>query len=116
MKTANYERFEYSQLKGGFFFIILLREARQGVHSFLCLFLIIIYLNMLSAELLGLLDLTRTQTFRIHKTTNVVMINKHENFVLATFYVVLPGFKDFNNSQKLNVPSFVSSFGWNHLT
>ena len=53
------------------------------------------------------------QTFCIHKTTKVVIINKHKYFVIAIFQIVLQYFKGLNNSQKFTIISFVSSFGWN---
>ena len=40
---------------------------------------------MISAELLGLPDLAKTQALSIHKTIKVGMIDKNKEFVFATF-------------------------------
>ena len=70
---------------------------------------------MILAELLGLLNLARTQVLCIHETTKVVIIGKNESLVFATFKIMSPYFKSLNNGQKLTVMSFVSSFGKNHF-
>ena len=49
-------------------------------------------------ELLDLTDLLRAQVFCIYETTEVIMIHKNENLIFATFQVIAPGFKCFNNS------------------
>ena len=58
-------------------------------------------------------DMTKTQAFHIYKMKKVVIITKYINFVIATFEIVLPCFESFNNSQKLTIVCFVSSFGQN---
>ena len=60
-------------------------------------------------------NLIKTQAFQVHKLAKIVMIGKHKDFVLAIFKIMPPCFEGFNNSKKLNIVSFVSSFGWNHL-
>ncbi len=75
-----------------------LGEARQGISRNISLFLIIINSEVVSRELLGLADLTRAQAFRIHKSTEVIMVSKDEDLVFAAFQVVVPSLKGFNNS------------------
>ena len=53
---------------------------------------------MVLEELLGLVDLFGAQTLRIHEVTKVVMIYKDKNLVFATFQIVTPCFKSFDNS------------------
>ena len=69
------------------FFLIMapLREARKGVCSSVCLALTIIDLKMIPRELLGSPNLARAQTLCIHKLTKVIMVGKHQNFVLTAF-------------------------------
>ena len=40
---------------------------------------------MIFEELLGLIDLSRAQTFYIYKTTKFVVTDKYKDFMLATF-------------------------------
>lgn len=70
-----------------FFFRILipLRKMRESICSFIRFFLIIINSKMVPKELLGLPDLTRAQVLYILKLTEVIMICKYQNFVLAAF-------------------------------
>ncbi len=62
-----------------------LEEAKQGIRRSISLFLTIIDLKLVSRQLLGPADLTRTQTFCIHKSTEVIMVSKDENLVFAAF-------------------------------
>ena len=43
------------------------------------------------------------------------MVSENRNFMFAAFYVVPPGFKCFDNGQKLIIVRFLASFGRNHL-
>ncbi len=67
-------------------------------------------------ELLDPADLTKVQVFRIHESTEVIIIvSKDKNLVFAAFQVVVPSLKGFNNSQELLIVSLVSSFSEDHL-
>ena len=70
---------------------------------------------MVLGELLGPADLSGAQALHIHKTTEVIMVRKDENLMLATFQVVPPRLEGFDDSQKLTVVGLVSCFCWNHF-
>ena len=44
------------------------------------------------------------------------MICKHEKFMLTAFWIMLTGFRCFNNGQQLTVMSFVTYFSRNYLS
>ncbi len=58
----------------------------------------------------------RAQAFRIHEALEVVVVCKHENFMLAAFEVVSPSFEYFNDCQQLTVVGLIPSFSRNHLS
>ena len=64
---------------------------------------------MIAEKLLRLLDLVKTQVFYVQKVAKVIVIGKLKHFLLAAFYIVLPYYKNFNNSQKLTIMSFILS-------
>lgn len=66
-------------------------------------------------EFLGSTDLTKTRLFVSIKSTDVIMVGKDKDLMFASFKVVLPGFEGFNNSWKLNVIDFVSSFSLKNI-
>ena len=69
-----------------FFFILTpLREARESICSPVGLALMIINPKMISGELLGPTDLSGAQALCIHESTEVIMVGKYQNFVLAAF-------------------------------
>lgn len=74
-----------------------LGKARQGVSSSVSFTLSVIDSEMLPKEFLSPSDLTRAQALRVHKPTEVVVLGEHEDFVLTTFQVELPGFGSFKN-------------------
>ena len=65
---------------------------------------------MVSRELLGPADLSGAQAFRIHETTEVIMVCKDENLMLAAFQIVTPRLEGFDNSKKLTVVGLVLCF------
>ncbi len=75
----------------------------------------IIDLEVVSRELLGPADLTRAQAFRIHKSTEVIMVSKDKDLVFVAFQVVALSLKGFNNSQELLIVGFVPSLSRDHL-
>ena len=70
---------------------------------------------MIAKKFLGLSNLIKIQTFYVHEMAKVVVIAKDRNFMIAIFWIMPLGFEGLNNSQKLTVVSFISSFGWNHF-
>ena len=68
-----------------FFILVSLKKTRQCICSPICFALTIIDPKMIPGELLGPTDLPGAQTLRIHEAAWVVVIDEHENFVLATF-------------------------------
>ena len=77
--------------------------------------LAIVYFKIILRELLGPADLFGAQTLHIRKTTEVIMVHKDENLMLAVFQIMTPRLKGFDNSQKLIVVGFVSSLCRNHF-
>ena len=71
---------------------------------------------MLLKELLGPADLSEAQILCIHETTEVIMVRKDKNLMLATFQIVTPRLKSLNNSQKLTVVGLIPSFCRNHFS
>ncbi len=100
------------------FFLSLapLREVRQGINRSISLFLTIIDSKVVSRKLLDPADLARAQILRIHKLTEVVVINEDEDLVLVAFKVVAPSLKYFNNGQELLIVSLVLSLSRDHLS
>lgn len=49
-------------------------------------------------ELLGSLDLTRVQIFRIYELIEVVIAYKDKNLVFITLQIMTPSFEYLNNS------------------
>lgn len=61
-----------------------LKEAKHGIGSCVSFVLLVINTKVISWELLGLADLTKTQTFYIrNRITKVTMVDKYKNFILA---------------------------------
>ena len=71
---------------------------------------------MISRELLGLANLFETQTLCIYKTTEVIVVRKDKNLILATFQIVTPHLESLNNSQKLAVVSLIQSLCRNYFS
>lgn len=76
----------------------------------------IIDLEVISREFLGLADLTRTQALHIHKLMEVVVVGKNKDLIFATLQIVAPSFKDFNNSPELLIVSLIPSLGGDHFS
>ncbi len=96
--------------------LAFLEEAKQGINRSISLFLTIIDSKVVSRELLGPADLTRAQTFCIHKLTEVIMVSKDEDLVFIAFQVVTLSLKGFNDSQELLIVSLISSLSREHLS
>ena len=91
------ENLDVFSLKLFFFILTPLREARESIYSPICLALTIINPKMMSGELLGPTDLSGAQALCIYESTEVIMVGKHQNFVLIAFQIVFPGLKSLNN-------------------
>ena len=75
----------------------------------------IVDLEMVSREFLGPADLFGAQTLCIHKTTEVIVVRKDKNLMLATFQIVTPRLEGFDNGQKLAVVGLIPSLCRNHF-
>ena len=64
---------------------------------------------------MGPADLSEAKSLCIHETTEVIIVRKDGNFMLAAFQIVTPRLKRFDDSQKLIVVGLVSSLGRNHF-
>ena len=64
---------------------------------------------------MGPADLSEAQALCIHETTEVIVVRKDENFMLATFQLVPPGLESLDDSQKLAVVGFIACLRWNHF-
>ena len=70
---------------------------------------------MVLRELLGSADLSRAQTLCIHETTEVIVVRKDKNLMLATFQIVMPCLESFDNGQKLAIVGLIPSLYKNHF-
>ena len=70
-----------------YFFLNLtsLWEVRQGISRNISLPRMVIDLRVVSRKLLGPADLSRTQTFCINESTEVIIVSKDEDLVFAAF-------------------------------
>ena len=60
----------------------LLRVLRQGFGSSVSLALTIIDMEVVTREFLSPVDLSGAQTLRVYELSEVVMVSKHEDFML----------------------------------
>ena len=75
-----------------------LQKPQQSICNCICFALAVVNLKMILEELLGLADLSGAQTFCIHEATKVVVIYEDKHLVIATFQIVTPCLKSFNDS------------------
>ena len=61
-----------------------LKVSRQGIGSSVSLALIIIDLEVVAREFLSPADLSGAQTLRVHELSEVVMVDKHKDFISRT--------------------------------
>ena len=81
-----------------FIFILApLREARESICSPVGLALTIIDPKVIFGELLSPTDLSGAQALRIHELTEVIMVGKHQNFLLIAFQIVSSDLKNLND-------------------
>ena len=55
-------------------------------------------MKMVTTEFLSLENLSKAQTLCIHKSTEVIVIDKYKNIILRLFYIVSLSLKNLNNS------------------
>ena len=91
------EDFDVLGMEGFFLFYTSLRVSRQGVSSSISLPLTIVDLDVVTREFLGSADLFKAQTLYIHELAEIVMVDKHKNFMLGAYKVVLSSLESFNN-------------------
>ena len=89
--------FDVLVLEGLFLFYILLGILRQGVSSSIGFALTIINSEVVIREFLSRANLSGAQTLHIHEPAEVVVVSKHENFMLRALWVVFSGLESFNN-------------------
>ena len=77
--------FDFLGLEGLFSLCTLLRISKQGVSNSISFALTIVILQVVTREFLDLVDLFQAQTLCIHKSVEVVLVNKHKNFMLKAF-------------------------------
>ena len=65
--------------------LVSLKKSWQSIYSCIGLVLAIVDSEMVSKELLGSADLSEAQTFCIHEMTEVIVVYKDENLMLAAF-------------------------------
>lgn len=65
---------------------------------------------------MNLLDLRKAQSFYINKLIKIVIVSKDKHLILSAFKIVASSFKSLNNSQKLIIMSFITSFCKNYLS
>ena len=95
--------------------LVFLRKPQQSICSCIRLLLAIIDLEMVLRELLGPADLSGAQALCIYEMTEVIMVRKDENLMLAAFQIVTPRLKGFDNGQKLTVVGRVLYLYRNHF-
>ncbi len=61
------------------------------------------------------MNLLKAQVFHIYEALEVVIVCKHNNFMLAALKVVFSSLDQFNNNQKLTIVGIVLCFCKNHL-
>ncbi len=110
------ENLEILISKSLFLSLASLGEARQDISYSIRLSLIIIDSEMISRELLGTTDLIRAQAFRIHESTEVIMVSKDKDLTFAAHQVVLPSLKGFNDSQEFLIVGFVPNLSGDNLS
>ena len=67
--------------EGLFLFDTSLRVSRQGISSSVSLALTIVDSEVVTREFLGPADLSGAQTLRIHESSEVIIVDKHEDFM-----------------------------------
>lgn len=72
-------------------------KGRQHISSSISFSLMIIYLEVVLREFLYPVDLTKTETFCIHKLVEVIIVSKDKDLVFVAFQIVAPSFESLND-------------------
>ena len=67
------------------FMLASLEKPQQSIYGCICPALAIINSKMVSRELLGPANLSEAQTLCIYKMTEVIVVRKNKNLMLAAF-------------------------------
>ena len=70
---------------------------------------------MILKELLSPTDLLGAEIFWIYEMTEIIVVYKEENLMLATFQIVALSFEYFNDGKKLIVVGLISSLCRNYF-
>ena len=97
------------------FIMTSLQKSRQSICSCIYFALAVVNSKIVLGKLLGLADLSRSQTLYIYEPTKAVVIYKDKHLVLATFQIVMPCLENFDNSYMLAVMGLISSLCRNHF-
>ena len=73
--------FDVLCLEGVFFLSVPLGVSKQGMSSSVSFALTIIDSEVVTREFLGPADLSGAQTLRIHESSEVIIVDKHEDFM-----------------------------------
>ena len=79
------QNFDILCSEGLFLLSTPLRVSKQGIGSSVSLTLIIIDVEVVMGEFLSPADLFGAETSRIHELSKVVIVDKHEDFILRAF-------------------------------
>ena len=77
--------FDVFGAKGVFFLRTLLRVSKQGISSSVSFTLMIVDLEVIAREFLGLADLPGAQTLCFHEPTEVVVVDEYKHLMLRPF-------------------------------
>ena len=55
---------------------------KQGIDNSICLALVVINLKVITKKFLSPADLSEAQTFCLYKSSVVIIVGKHKNFML----------------------------------
>ena len=86
-----------------FLSLVSLGKARYNISRSISFSLMIIDLKVVLKEFLGPTDLGRAQAFRIHELTKIIIVSNDKDFVSTASQVIVPSFKDFNNSKNFSL-------------
>ncbi len=95
--------------------VAFLWEAKQSIGRSISFLLTIIDLEIVSRELLGLVDLTRVQAFYIYQSTEVVIVINDKNLVFATLQVMAPSLESLNDGWELLIVNLILNFCKDHF-
>ena len=71
---------------------------------------------MVTRKFLNLANLYQTQTFGIHESAEIIVINKHKKLISVAFQVVALSLTGFNYGHQFLIVCFVPSLYGNHFS